>query len=241
MTGLAGRTALVTGGGGELGGLIAEALGECGLRVAVGYRGNEAGAAEVAARLPEATTVRLDVTDPSSVETAFGAVRERFGPVTVLVNAAGILRDRPVVRMRQDDWQDVIDTNLTGAFQCAKQAVPGMLAARFGRIVSIGSISGVLGPAGQANYAAAKAGLLGMSRSLAREVGRHGVTVNVVAPGLLPSALTEQVGAKLWESYRDLAATRKLVDPADVARAVRFCLDCPSLTGQQIAVDGGLS
>jgi 3-oxoacyl-[acyl-carrier protein] reductase len=114
-----------------------------------------------------------------------------------------------------------------------------MLAARFGRIVSIGSVSGAFGPAGQSNYAAAKAGLLGMTKSLAREVGRHGVTVNVVAPGLLSTRGAEAAGA-LWQTYKNLSSTRKLVDPCDVARAVVFCLECPSLTAQEITVDGGI-
>ncbi len=241
MTTVEGRTALVTGGSGELGGAVVRALAGRGLRVAVGYRANEAAADALVKETPEAIAVPLDVTDPDSVRAAFEQVRADLGPVTVLVCAAGVVRDRPAVRMRTEDWRDVLDANLTGAFHCARQALPGMLGERFGRIVSIGSVSASVGPAGQANYAAAKAGLVGMTKSLAREAGRYGITVNVVAPGLLPSALAEPVGAKLWDAYRALSATGALVDPADVARAVLFCVECPSLTGQQITVDGGVT
>ncbi|ONI92989.1 hypothetical protein ALI22I_00720 [Saccharothrix sp. ALI-22-I] len=237
---LDGRTALVTGGGGVLGGAVAALLAERGLQVAVGYRENADTAKALADRV-NGVPVRVDVRDPDSVRAAFRQVKSELGPVTVLVNSAGVLRDRPLLRMRDGDWGDVLATNLTGAFHCVRQALPAMVAARFGRVVSIGSVSGSIGTPGQANYAAAKAGLVGLTRSLAREAGRQGVTANVVAPGLLRSALTEHVPDGVWDAYREHTATGELVDPHDVARAVLLCVESRGITGQVINVDGGIA
>lgn len=232
--------ALVTGAGGAIGSAVARVLATRGTRVAVGFRRDEAAARALAAELPDALAVRVDVADPESVRACFREVTEAAGPVTVLVGAAGTLRDRPVVRMRDEDWDDVLRTNLTGMFHCVRQALPSMIAQRFGRIVTIGSVSGALGLPGQANYAAAKAGLLGLTRSVARENGRYGITANVVAPGLVESPLTAGLGASARARFLDLSATGAYVTPEDVAGAVRFCVDSPAVTGQLINVDGGL-
>jgi 3-oxoacyl-[acyl-carrier protein] reductase len=233
--------ALVTGGAGGLGSVIATHLAERGTRVAVGYRTSRTTAERLAASLPDAIAVELDVTDSDSVSAGCQSVRDQLGAIAILVNCAGITRDSLSIRMTSTDWQDVIETNLSGPFRCAKQVLPGMLAKRFGRIVTIGSVSSTLGPPGQANYAAAKAGLAGMTKTLSREVARRDITVNVVAPGLVHSPLTETLDPALREQYLAMTATGREVEPHDVARAVLFCVDCPSLTGQVINIDGGVT
>jgi 3-oxoacyl-[acyl-carrier protein] reductase len=235
------RVALVTGGTGALGGATAMWLAERGIQVAVGYRGSEQVAQALAAELPDAIAVKLDVTDGESIKTAFQTVREQLGTVTILVNSAGITRDNLTMRMSASEWQEVIDTDLSGPFRCIRQALPGMVTHHFGRIVTVGSISAALGPVGQANYAAAKAGLAGMTKALSREVAKRGITVNVVAPGLVKSPLSEKLDPRLRNLYTSMAATGCEVDPADVARAILFCVDCSSLTGQVINVDGGIT
>ena len=214
--------------------MIARSLAERGTRVAVGYRTSVKAARSLAEDLPDAIAVELDVTDEDSVKTACRSVREHLDTIAVLVNCAGITRDGLSLRMSAGDWQDVIDTDLSGPFRCAKQVLPGMVSRRYGRIITIGSISGVLGPPGQANYAAAKAGLAGMTKTLSREVARRGITVNVVAPGLVASPLAEHMDPALRQMYTALTATGREVEPQDVARAISFCIDCPSLTGQVI-------
>jgi len=231
--------ALVTGGAGALGSVIATHLAQRGTRVAVGYRASATAARNLAEGLTGAIAVELDVTDEDSVKAACQSVREQLGTVAVLVNCAGITRDSLSMRMSATDWKDVIETDLSGPFRCAKQVLPGMLARRHGRIVTIGSISGALGPPGQTNYAAAKAGLVGMTKALSREVAHRGITVNVVAPGLVKSPLAERLDPALRQIYTSLTATGREVEPEDVARAVLFCVDCPSLTGQVINIDGG--
>lgn len=236
---LDGRAALVTGGSGVIGAATARMLAARGIRVAVGYRHDKGAADDVARDCADSITVPVDVTDPDSVTEAFARVQEVLGPVTVLVAAAGVTRDRPLLRMRDRDWNEVIETDLTGAFYCVRAALPGMVAARFGRIICIGSVSSRVGIAGQANYAAAKAGLAGLVRTVAREGGRHGVTANVVAPGLLESKMTAGIPDRQLDRYRELAATGNLVDATDAARVVMVCVESASLTGQVIDVDSG--
>jgi 3-oxoacyl-[acyl-carrier protein] reductase len=236
---LDGRAALVTGGSGVIGAAIARMLAARGIRVAVGYRQDKGASQEVARDCADSIIVPIDVTDPDSVTKAFSRVQGELGPVTVLVAAAGVIRDRPLMRMRDRDWNEVIETDLTGVFYCVRAALPGMVAARFGRIVCIGSVSSRVGIAGQANYAAAKAGLAGLVRTVAREGGRHGVTANVVAPGLLESKMTAGIPSGQLDRYRELAATGKLVDVSDAARAALMCVESASLTGQVIDVDSG--
>ncbi|HEY9378414.1 MAG TPA: SDR family NAD(P)-dependent oxidoreductase, partial [Jiangellaceae bacterium] len=180
-----GRSVLVTGGNRGIGLAIARAFAENGDMVTITYRGAEP---------PDNLTgVRCDVTDQVSVDAAFGRVEERYGPVEILVANAGVTRDTLLLRMTEEDFSQVVDTNLTGAFRVVRRAARGMLRARKGRIVLIGSVVGLLGSPGQANYAATKAGLIGMARSLARELGGRGITVNVVAPGFVESDMTAEL------------------------------------------------
>ncbi|SER47868.1 3-oxoacyl-[acyl-carrier protein] reductase [Streptomyces sp. yr375] len=233
------RVALVTGASGTIGSAVARELAGAGFRVAAGFHRDGAAARRLAAELPDALAVPLDVTDPDAVRAAFRQIAGLAGPVTVLVNAAGVLRDRPLLRMTDRDWDEVLAANLTGPFRCVRQALPSMIAAGYGRIVSIGSAAAAFGTPGQANYCAAKAGLLALTRSVARESGRHGVTANVVAPGLVESPLVADIGAASRSGFLERAATGALVSAEDVAGAVRFCVETPGLTGQSVDVDGG--
>jgi 3-oxoacyl-[acyl-carrier protein] reductase len=229
-----GRSVLVTGGNRGIGLAIARAFAENGDMVTVTYRGAEPP--------DDLTGVRCDVTDRVSVDAAFDRVEERYGPVEILVANAGVTRDTLLLRMSEEDFSHVVDTNLTGAFRVVRRAARGMLRARKGRIVLIGSVVGLLGSPGQANYAATKAGLIGMARSLARELGSRGITVNVVAPGFVESDMT----AELTEQRRaEILAGIPLARYAtadEVARVVRWVAsdEAAYVTGAVIPVDGGL-
>lgn len=229
-----GRSVLVTGGNRGIGLAIARAFAENGDMVTITYRGAEPP--------DDLTGVRCDVTDQVSVDAAFARVEERYGPVEILVANAGVTRDTLLLRMSEEDFSHVVDTNLTGAFRVVRRAARGMLRARKGRIVLIGSVVGLLGSPGQANYAATKAGLIGMARSLARELGSRGITVNVVAPGFVESDMT----AELTEQRRaEILAGIPLARYAtadEVARVVRWVAsdEAAYITGAVIPVDGGL-
>jgi 3-oxoacyl-[acyl-carrier protein] reductase len=242
------KVALVTGGSGGIGRACAEALGAAGFAVAVGYRGNEVGAKEAVAAIEaaggRAEGVRLDVTSDEEVSAAFDQVESSLGEVAVLVNAAGISIDGLAVRYSDEDWQKTLDSNLSGAFRCARRAMRPMLKARDGRIINITSVVGALrGNPGQTAYAASKAGLVGMTRSLAREIGGRGITVNAVAPGVIETdmtdALREEARAQLIaETPRGRAGT-----PSEVAAVVRFLAsdEAAFVNGVVIPVDGGLT
>lgn len=228
------RSVLVTGGNRGIGLAIARAFAEAGDRVTVTHRSGEP---------PDGLAgVRCDVTDASSVEAAFTEITERQGPVEVLVANAGITRDTLLLRMGEDDFADVIDTNLTGTFRVVRQAARGMLRARTGRIVMIGSVVGLLGSPGQVNYAASKAALVGMARSIARELGSRNVTANVVAPGFVESDMTAELGDERRAEILAGIPLGRYASADEVARVVRWVAsdEAAYITGAVIPVDGGL-
>lgn len=228
------RSVLVTGGNRGIGRAIAEAFLAQGDKVAVTTRNGGA---------PEGTLdVRCDVTDPAAVEAAFAAVEEAHGPVEVLVANAGITADTLLLRMSEDDWSSVIETNLTGSFRLAKRAAKGMLRLRRGRIILISSVVGMLGSAGQVNYAASKSGLVGMARSLARELGSRSITANVVAPGFVETDMTDVLTDEQKQTIRTQVPLGRYAQPAEVASAVTWLASdgASYVTGALIPVDGGL-
>ncbi|MGP3983647.1 3-oxoacyl-ACP reductase FabG [Streptomyces sp. KR80] len=228
------RSVLVVGGNRGIGRATAMALAEEGDRVAVTYRTGEP---------PEGFLgVRCDITDPEQVEQAFKEVEEKQGAVQVLVANAGVTRDQLLMRMSEADFTAVLDTNLTGTFRTVKRALPKMLRARSGRIVLISSAVGLHGAAGQTNYAASKAGLVGFARSLVRELGPRGITVNVVAPGLTETDMSQALGADKLEDLRRQIPLGRSAEPAEIAAAVRFLVSeqASYITGAVVPVDGGV-
>jgi len=229
-----GRSVLVTGGNRGIGLAIARSFAEAGDQVAITHRSGDA---------PEGLLgVRCDVTDTATVEAAFDAVEAEQGPVEVLVANAGITRDTLLLRMTDDDFDSVIDTNLAGSFRVARRAAKGMLRLRRGRIVFVSSVVGLLGSAGQVNYAASKAGLVGMARSMARELGSRSITTNVVAPGFVESDMTAELSDELRTRYLGQIPLGRFTTPEEVAGVVRWVASAEAgyLTGAVIPVDGGL-
>jgi 3-oxoacyl-[acyl-carrier protein] reductase len=228
------RSVLVTGGNRGIGRAIAEAFVAAGDQVAVTYRSGEP---------PEGVlAVRCDVTDADSVEAAFTEIEAAHGPVEVLVANAGITADTLVLRMSDDDWSRVIDTNLTGSFRVARRAAKGMLRMRRGRLIFISSVVGLLGSAGQVNYAASKAGLVGMARSLARELGSRSITANVVAPGFVETEMTAVLPEETQATYQAQIPLKRFASVEEVASVVAWLgSDAAAyVTGAVIPVDGGL-
>lgn len=238
---LSGRVAFVTGASRGIGRASAQALAAEGMRLAIGFREDKDSAAQTASTCPGSIAVRIDITRSESVAGAFDEIEKALGPVEVLVNNAGLRRDGLVMRMNDADWDDVIAANLTGAFLCTRRALPNMLKARWGRVINIGSVAGTLGNAGQANYAAAKAGLVGFTKSIAREVAKHGVTANVVVPGLVDTAMTAGLSTVQREKLIERVPLGRPGTTEEVAEAVRFCARDSYLTGAAIAIDGGLA
>ncbi|UPK72957.1 beta-ketoacyl-ACP reductase [Nocardioidaceae bacterium SCSIO 66511] len=229
-----GRSVLVTGGNRGIGRAIAQRFKDAGDQVAVTYRSGEPPAGFLG--------VRCDVTVQEQVDEAFATIEAEHGPVEVLVANAGVNRDTLLLRMSDDDWATVLDTNLTGSFRVAKRAAKGMLRLRRGRIVFISSVVGLLGSAGQVNYAASKSGLVGMARSIARELGSRSITANVVAPGFTETEMTAELPEAKREEYKASIPLGRYADVEEVAGVVEFVASEQAgyVTGAVIPVDGGL-
>ncbi|HUF46677.1 MAG TPA: 3-oxoacyl-ACP reductase FabG [Vicinamibacterales bacterium] len=244
MSGVEGRVALVTGASRGIGRAIAMALAAGGATVVTAARGDNAAgvAAEIGEAGHRAEAVALDVTDAAAVEAAVADVARRHGRVDILVNNAGIARDQLLLRMRRDDWDAVLATNLTAAFAVVQAVLKPMLKQRHGRIVNITSVVGQAGNAGQANYAASKAGLIGLTKAVALEVASRGITVNAVAPGLIDTDMTRALPADARTTWAEKIPVRRLGTPDEVASAVRFLAsdEASYITGQVLAVNGGM-
>lgn len=238
---LEGKVALVTGGARGIGAAIARELAAAGAKVCVNYRSGSAAAKAVAAEIG-GIAVRADVADPEQVGALVSTVEEELGPLDALVANAGITRDTLIVRMSDKEWQEVIDTNLRGTFNCCRAVARGMLKRRAGSIVTLTSVVGLHGNAGQTNYAASKAGIIGFTKALAKELGSRGVRVNAVAPGYIATELTSVLPDELRQMILANTPLGRLGNPEDVAGAVRFlCSDeARFVTGAVLQVDGGL-
>lgn len=228
------RTVLVTGGNRGIGFAIAEQFVAEGHRVAVTARSGEGPKGSL--------TVKADVTDAASIDVAYTEIETQLGPVEVVVANAGITRDTLLMRMSEEDFEQVVDTNLGGAFRVVKRASKGMLKARFGRIVLISSVVGLYGSAGQVNYAASKSGLVGMARSITRELGARGITANVVAPGFIETDMTAELPEATQTEYKKSIPAGRFATVAEVARVVTWVAgdDAAYISGAVIPVDGGL-
>ncbi|MCA0217718.1 MAG: beta-ketoacyl-ACP reductase [Actinobacteria bacterium] len=228
------RTVLITGGNRGIGRAIAEEFVAQGHRVAVTARSGEGPAGSL--------TVIADVTDAESIDRAFSEVEAALGPIEVVVANAGITRDTLLLRMSDEDFTDVIDTNLSGAFRVVKRASKGMLKARFGRVILVSSVVGLLGSAGQINYSASKSGLIGIARSLTRELGSRGITANVVAPGFIETDMTAELAPEQQDAYLKQIPAGRFASPEEVAKVISWLAsdDAGYISGAVIPVDGGL-
>ena len=228
------RTVLVTGGNRGIGRSIAEEFVSLGYRVAVTVRTGEGPTG--------ALSVKADVTDSASIDAAIAEVEEKLGPIEILVANAGITRDTLLMRMTDEEFEEVINTNLTGVFRVLKRATKGMIKARFGRVILIGSVVGLLGSAGQVNYSSAKSALVGMARSVTRELGARGITANVVAPGFIDTDMTAELPEEQQADYKKRIPAGRFASPSEVAKAVAWLAsdDAAYISGAVIPVDGGL-
>ncbi|NLM20764.1 MAG: 3-oxoacyl-[acyl-carrier-protein] reductase [Peptococcaceae bacterium] len=241
------KTALVTGASRGIGRAIALALAKEGAAIVINYVSNRSLAEEVVREIEKtggkALAIGADVSNFEEAGALVAKAKEVFGSVDILVNNAGVTKDGLIMRMTEEDFDRVLEVNLKGAFNCCRHVVPLMVKQRSGRIINITSIVGLVGNAGQANYAASKAGLVGLTKSLAKEIGSRGITVNAVAPGFIETDMTSGLTEKMKEAAKENIALKKLGTPADVANAVCFLASekAAYITGQVISVDGGMS
>ncbi len=239
------RTALVTGASRGIGHACVRALAGAGFRVVLAARSTEKleeTARELRAAGTEAFVMAIDVSKPESIAEGISRAAKEFGRIDVLVNNAGIAKDGLAVRMKQTDWETVLQTNLSGSFYAIQQVLPGMMRERWGRIVNISSVVGEMGNPGQANYVASKAGLIGLTKSLAREVGSRNITVNAVAPGFIETDMTQGLTAELKTKMVEETPLRRIGKPEDVASAVKFLVsdEASFITGHVLDVNGGI-
>jgi 3-oxoacyl-[acyl-carrier protein] reductase len=243
---LSGKVALVTGGSRGIGRSIVLELAKAGADVAINYSGSEAAAKQVAEEVTglgrKAIIIQANVANSESVGEMIKRVVDEFGQLDILVNNAGITKDNLLMRMKEEDWDDVISVNLKGVFNCIKAVTRQMMKQRSGRIINISSVVGVLGNAGQANYVAAKAGVIGLTKTTARELASRGITVNSVAPGFIETDMTSTLSEEIREGLSTQIPLGRLGSPEDIARVVRFVAsdEAAYMTGQTLHVDGGM-
>ncbi|WP_134684406.1 3-oxoacyl-[acyl-carrier-protein] reductase [Brevibacillus migulae] len=243
---LNGKVALVTGASRGIGRAIALQLAEAGADVIVNYAGSEGAAADTVAKIKElgrnAIMVKANVANSDEVESMFKAGLDQFGHIDILVNNAGITRDNLIMRMKEEEWDDVISTNLKGVFNCIKAATRPMMKQRFGRIINITSVVGVLGNPGQANYVAAKAGVIGLTKTTARELASRNITVNAVAPGFIDTEMTAVLPDEVKTGMLGQIPLGRLGQPEEIAKVVTFLASDAAayMTGQTLHVDGGM-
>ena len=242
-----GRVAIVTGGGRGIGRAVAVRLAKEGANVAITYRSNDAAAEEAAEEVraagAQSEIFQGDVATPEDVAALFEGVGEALGRVEILVNNAGLTRDNLMMRMKESDFDEVLRTNLKGTYLCTRAALRPMIRARWGRIVNISSVVGLVGNAGQANYAASKAGIIGFTKSVAREVAQRGITANVVAPGYVETELTQSLTDDIKDQIKSQVPAGRFAEAEEVAGVVAFLAgeDAGYVTGQTLAVDGGMT
>ncbi|MEE9345745.1 MAG: 3-oxoacyl-ACP reductase FabG [Methylococcales bacterium] len=235
------KVTLITGASRGIGHAIASVLAASGCQV-VGTATTTQGAASIGDSIQGAHGLVLDVSDPASIDQCMQAMKEQFGVPEILINNAGVTRDNLMMRMKDDEWDSVIQTNLSSVFRLSRACLRGMMKARWGRIVNISSVVGSTGNAGQANYAAAKAGMIGLTKSLAKEVGSRGITVNTVAPGFIETDMTKGLADAQKDSLLDAIAVGRLGQPEEIAHAVDFLCSAQAgyITGETLHVNGGM-
>ena len=243
---LKGKCAIVTGAAKGIGKAIALKLASLGANIVLNYRSSEEKAIETENEIKalgvEVLRVKGDISNISDVENLINTAKEKFGKIDIMVNNAGITKDTLILRMKEEDFDSVINVNLKGVFNCLKTITPVMVKQREGKIINLSSVVGLSGNAGQVNYAASKAGVIGMTKSLAKEIGARGITVNAVAPGFIETDMTEVLGEKFKEETKKAIPLKRLGKPEDVANVVAFLAseDADYITGQVIQVDGGM-